>query len=109
MGDKVELRVQISVDTMKRVKALKPIVDVFTGFSFESEDEYIEFLLNLATYKVLNDVLPDAETRLDLIKMVFKENPELVASKIMALLSEEEGSGGRREERHKYMEDLMHT
>ncbi len=81
--------IEISDELRKRLESLKPLINFFAGLSFDSDSQYFEFLLNLAIHKVLSDILSDPESRLDLIKMIFKEQPEIVVKNIISMLNEE--------------------
>ena len=84
------MRVCINIDPnlMKRLESIKQLINLFAGLTFDSDSQYFEFLLNLAVNKILNDILSDPESRLDLIKMIFREHPEIVVRNMLLLLNE---------------------
>ena len=100
--------VRLSENLKRKLEVLKPLITYFAGLEFDSDSKYIEFLLNLAIHKILNDILSDPESRLDLIKMIFRENPEIVIKNIITMLSEEL-EAPKRSERNTQPETPMHT
>ncbi len=103
----MESCIHLSNDMIRKLNAIRLIVDKFAGLSFESDSEYIEFLLSLAIHKILNDVLSDPDSRLDLVKILFNKYPEDVAKAIADLLE-----GGIEHERRETVpegKNIMYT
>ena len=82
--------IDIDPNLMKRLESIKQLINFFAGLTFNSDSQYFEFLLNLAINKILNDILSDPESRLDLIKMIFREHPEIVVRNMLMLLNEDQ-------------------
>ena len=89
----IGLKLVISEELEKRIKALKIIIDSTLGESLENDKDYVELILVFGIDSILENILPKEEELLKkLITTMFKEDPEFISNflaKVMDVGKEE--------------------
>lgn len=99
--------IQISNDTIEKVKAFKQLIDVILAIELEDTSDYVELICQIGMEKMLYDVFPEKEEDLLRKTMVqmFNENPNFVADFVSRRIQEGEEIQLEREMWNKYIKD----
>ena len=72
-------KVEISDETLKKIRAFKKVIDVLLEQTLPNESIYVELVLSIGLDKMLQDPLPKEEMLLKTMVAMFEENPEFVS------------------------------
>jgi len=92
------VRVNISEELLRKVRAFKKVIDTVLGEELPSEEAYIELILTIGLEKMLQDPLPKEEMLLKTMVAMFEENPEFVSDFISKTLRKGELIEKKRED-----------
>ena len=79
-------KIQISKETIRKIRAFKNVIDHLLGEEFQNESAYVELILYIGLEKMLQDPLPKEEMLLKTMVAMFQENPEFVSEFIVDTL-----------------------
>lgn len=85
-------KVDVSKDTLKRLRAFKKLIDYIIEEKLEKEADYVELVLSIGMDKMFEAVVPkdDRELLPKTMIAMFKENPEFVVDFVVRTLKKGE-------------------
>ena len=82
--------IQITNETLEKVSAFKPLIDVILEEELEDISDYFELICQIGVERMLQDIFP--EPRDDLLRktmvQMFNENPNFIANFIARKIKE---------------------
>jgi hypothetical protein len=94
--------VEVSSETIRRIRAFKRVIDVILHEELASESDYIDLILTTGLHGMLQDTLPKEEILFKTMVEMFDKNPEFVSDFIAetlargAFIQKEEGDEIRK-------------
>jgi len=88
--------VEVSSETIKKIRAFKKVIDVIIGEELPSEADYVETILIIGLNKMVQDPLPKEEMLLKTMVDMFNKNPEFVSEYMAEMFTRGEGDEIRK-------------
>ncbi len=80
------MSIELSQETMKKLHALKNIVDSFTDKKMKGISQYAEVILDIGINSILNNLFRENELLQDTMKTMFERNPDFVGKFIADMI-----------------------
>ena len=71
------MNIELSENTMRKLRAFRKVIDIVIGEKLESESAYVELVLCIGLERMLLDVLPNEETLQKTMIAMFREKPRV--------------------------------
>lgn len=82
----INMAIELSEETMKKLHALKNIIDSFADKKMKGISQYAEIILDIGINSILNNLFRENELLQDTMKAMFERNPDFVGKFIADMI-----------------------